>query len=140
MAATSLISSLSAPSSSPPQLTPSIGSPKSSFLHGTKLLCQPSSFSALSGRPTAPRFLVSSSAKSFDHIPNQFREENLKDGCESLSLSALSFDYVFISRMPLLAFLNLVLYFRGILAFGVDLFWFWLNRLSGFSLILSSIG
>lgn len=79
MAATSLISSLSAPSSSPPQLTP-IGSPKSSFLHGTKLLCQPSSFSALSGRPTAPRFLVSSSAKSFDHIPNQFREENLKDG------------------------------------------------------------
>lgn len=78
MAATSFISSLSA-TSSPPQLTP-IGSPKSSFLHGTKLLCQPSSFSALSGRPTAPRFLVSSSAKSFDHIPKQFREENLKDG------------------------------------------------------------
>ena len=68
----------------PPQLTPSIGSPKSSFLHGTKLLCQPSSFSALSGRPTAPRFLVSSSAKSFNHIPNQFREENLKDEGENL--------------------------------------------------------
>ncbi|XP_024023453.1 ATP-dependent Clp protease proteolytic subunit-related protein 1, chloroplastic [Morus notabilis] len=80
--ATSLISSLSAPSSLARQLGPSIGFPNSSFLHGTKLFCEPSSFLALSGRerPTSRRFFVSPSAKSLDHIPKQFREQNLKDG------------------------------------------------------------
>ncbi|KAM6558298.1 hypothetical protein CsatA_027537 [Cannabis sativa] len=76
--ATSLISSLSTPSSSPRYLAPT----NSSFLHATtNLFYSPSSFRALSERDTtARRSFVSASAKFFDHIPKQFRQENLKDG------------------------------------------------------------
>ncbi|KAL5561363.1 hypothetical protein UlMin_031110 [Ulmus minor] len=75
--ATSLISSLSTP---PSETRLSVGSPSSSFLHGTKLFSAPSSSLAQSGRGTARRCLVCCSAKSFDHIPKQFRQENLKEG------------------------------------------------------------
>lgn len=91
--ATSLLCPLSALSSSTiedprasGQMGPSMGLlQKSTFLHGTKL------FSASVVHPTrrsiARRCFSSPLAKSLDHIPKHFREENLKDGCESLSPS-----------------------------------------------------
>ncbi|XP_057963747.1 ATP-dependent Clp protease proteolytic subunit-related protein 1, chloroplastic [Malania oleifera] len=50
--------------------------PKSSFLHGTKLFAarSPTTIAVRRCRFKPP------SAKSFDHIPKQFRGENLKDG------------------------------------------------------------
>ncbi|XP_015892619.3 ATP-dependent Clp protease proteolytic subunit-related protein 1, chloroplastic isoform X1 [Ziziphus jujuba] len=81
--ATSLISSLPTISPSASQLGPSIGLPRSSFLHGTKLLSAPSSSSsslAQSSWGTARRRFRLPYAKSLDHIPKQFRQENLKDG------------------------------------------------------------
>ncbi|KAF5444309.1 hypothetical protein F2P56_036795 [Juglans regia] len=60
------------------QVGPSLGLQKSTFLHGTKL------FSASLVHPTrrsiARRCFCSPLAKSLDHIPKHFREENLKDG------------------------------------------------------------
>ncbi|PON90558.1 ATP-dependent Clp protease proteolytic subunit [Trema orientale] len=74
--ASSLISSLSTPPSSARHL----GLTKSSFVHGTKLSYSPSSYKASSERATARRCFVSASSKSLDHIPKEFRGENLKDG------------------------------------------------------------
>lgn len=133
--ATSLISSLSTPSSLARQLGPSIEFPNSSFLHGTKLFCEPSSFLALSGRerPTSRRFFVSPSAKSLDHIPKQFREQNLKDGCESclsLQFSCFHFNGALVSYSK---------YYPCYFDFGVDLLQFWSNILTGF-VPLSQIG
>jgi hypothetical protein len=83
--ATSLLSPLSAPPSSTVeesrvfgQVGTSLGLQRSPFLHGTKL------FSASFAHPrnsTARRCFRSPLAKSLDHIPKQFREENIKDGC-----------------------------------------------------------
>ncbi|MED6169299.1 ATP-dependent Clp protease proteolytic subunit- protein 1, chloroplastic [Stylosanthes scabra] len=73
-----MASSLSLPLSPPSSFIDH--SPPSSlrtFLHGTKLLSSPS-------RPTLPRRCTfkspSAKSSSFDHIPKQFRQENLKDG------------------------------------------------------------
>ncbi|KAF7811069.1 ATP-dependent Clp protease proteolytic subunit-related protein 1, chloroplastic [Senna tora] len=54
---------------------------KSSFLHGTKLSsCAPRCI-ARGGKRSMSRWCYRSpSARSLDHIPQQFREENLKDG------------------------------------------------------------
>ncbi|KAF3435542.1 hypothetical protein FNV43_RR22631 [Rhamnella rubrinervis] len=79
--ATSLISSLATPSPPASQLGPSTGLPKSSFLGGTKLFCASSSSSVVeSSWGTARRRFRVPYAKSLDHIPKQFRQENLKDG------------------------------------------------------------
>lgn len=121
--ATSLISSL---------LTP----PSSSFFHGTKLSCySPSSYIALSERATARRCFISASAKSFDHIPNQFRGENLKDGCEFLSLSLNIFKF---ERCPCTLILNLTLYFHRFFMPRIDWFIFsgYLKVATGFFLLL----
>ncbi|KGN43854.1 ATP-dependent Clp protease proteolytic subunit-related protein 1, chloroplastic [Cucumis sativus] len=60
--------------SAPPSL--SIGSSKSSFLFGTQLPLPPSC-----SRISRRRYVLSPHAQqSMDHIPKQFREENLKDG------------------------------------------------------------
>lgn len=67
----------------------------SSFLHGPKLI-----FTA-KPRKTAFRrcgFKSPVAQKSFDHIPKQFREENLKDGCK----------FSFVSRFYALFDLGLV--------------------------------
>ncbi|KAJ0977901.1 hypothetical protein J5N97_013375 [Dioscorea zingiberensis] len=66
-----------------PELVNGAGIPLRSFIHGSNPL-----FAASSGLPVAPlrkksiRRCISASASSndFEHIPNQFREENLKDG------------------------------------------------------------
>ncbi|OMO63358.1 ClpP/TepA [Corchorus olitorius] len=72
--ATSLLSPLTAPN--PEAVGPNIGVGKSSFLPSIKLL-------SLKPRPRKPTTLgcyKSPVAKSLDHIPKQFRQENLKDG------------------------------------------------------------
>lgn len=62
--------------SAPPSLA--IDSSKSSFLCGTQL---PLPSSRL--RTSCRRYVLSPSAQqSMDHIPKQFRGENLKDGCK----------------------------------------------------------
>lgn len=73
--AASLLLSLTAPN--PEAMVPNIGANKSSFLSGTKLflLTKPHS-----RKPTAQKCFKPPFAKSIDHIPKQFREQNLKDG------------------------------------------------------------
>ncbi|PPR89934.1 hypothetical protein GOBAR_AA30749 [Gossypium barbadense] len=86
--AASLLLSLTAPN--PEAMVPNIGANKSSFLSGTKLflLTKPHS-----RKPTAQKCFKPPFAKSIDHIPKQFREQNLKDGCAMLVLvGAFSFD------------------------------------------------
>lgn len=62
----------------------SIGISKSSFLQNPKLLFAASSIPRKPKTIKAPRCCYGAPVvKSFDHIPKQFREENLKDGCES---------------------------------------------------------
>lgn len=51
----------------------------SSFVHNTKLI-----FGVCSSKKIVQRCCfrtLAASANSFDHIPKQFRQENLKDGC-----------------------------------------------------------
>ncbi|MBA0726870.1 hypothetical protein Golax_002668 [Gossypium laxum] len=73
--AASLLLSLTAPN--PEAMVPNIGANKSSFLSGTKLflLTKPHY-----RKPTAQKCFKPLFAKSIDHIPKQFREQNLKDG------------------------------------------------------------
>lgn len=87
---TSLICHLSAPPSSLAidnfqgrQASPLV---PNTFLHGTKI------FSAPQRRLAAPKSFQSVASMASDHVPKQFRQENLKDGCESwlLSFSLLS--------------------------------------------------
>ncbi|KAJ9175164.1 hypothetical protein P3X46_013743 [Hevea brasiliensis] len=75
--ATSFLSQLSAPT--PELATPSSGLPNSSFLSTTKLvfLTNTRKQRLVQQRCYKP---PSASGKSFDHIPKQFRQENLKDG------------------------------------------------------------
>lgn len=89
--ATSLLCPLSAPLSSTAEeprpcglLGPSLGLRRSPFLPGTKLLSVSVVHPTRSSR--GRRCFSSPLSMSLDHIPNKFREENLKDGCESLSL------------------------------------------------------
>ncbi|KAI4295758.1 hypothetical protein L6164_035770 [Bauhinia variegata] len=57
-----------------------VGASNSSFFHGTELLsCAPRSI-AHKKRSLARRCFKSPLAQSLDHIPKQFRRENLKDG------------------------------------------------------------
>ncbi|XP_021892332.1 ATP-dependent Clp protease proteolytic subunit-related protein 1, chloroplastic [Carica papaya] len=58
----------------------SIGVPKSSFLSGTNLFFAPSSVSVTRRLPAQKCYQSPCAKKSFDHIPKQFRQENLKDG------------------------------------------------------------
>lgn len=86
--ASSLISSISAPlyadDARNRDLSPSIGPHKSSFLNSRTGLLPFNLFSSRNRTTsTARRWSNSICAKgSYDHIPKQFREENLKDGCE----------------------------------------------------------
>ncbi|XP_052200964.1 ATP-dependent Clp protease proteolytic subunit-related protein 1, chloroplastic [Diospyros lotus] len=78
--ATSLLSSLSASSIESHEAGTAFGVPKTPFLHGTSLSF---ALSPANARPTTARrwcFRSPVSAKHLDHIPKQFREENLKDG------------------------------------------------------------
>ncbi|KAL4352980.1 hypothetical protein GQ457_06G002960 [Hibiscus cannabinus] len=74
MAASQLLS-LTAPN--PEAMGPVIGASKSSFTSGANLflLTKPRS-----RKPTARKCFKSPLAKSIDHIPRQFRQQNLKDG------------------------------------------------------------
>ncbi|KAJ7967567.1 ATP-dependent Clp protease proteolytic subunit [Quillaja saponaria] len=87
--ASSLLSSLSAPTShviddsrAARQQASSSSSvlSKSSFLHGTRLLCSVPISTAHSKRSTTRKCFTSPFAMSLDYIPKQFRKENLKDG------------------------------------------------------------
>ncbi|OAY39255.1 ATP-dependent Clp protease proteolytic subunit-related protein 1, chloroplastic [Manihot esculenta] len=75
--ATSLLSQLSVPT--PELASPSTGFPKSSFLFNTNLvfLTNTRKQKLVQQRCYKP---PCASGKSFDHIPSQFRQENLKDG------------------------------------------------------------
>ncbi|KDP44483.1 hypothetical protein JCGZ_16316 [Jatropha curcas] len=75
--ATSLLSQLSAPT--PELASPSSGLPKSSFLPNTKLFFLTNSRKQRLFQQRCFR-APSASGKSLNHIPNQFRQENLKDG------------------------------------------------------------
>ncbi|EOX98458.1 ATP-dependent Clp protease proteolytic subunit [Theobroma cacao] len=72
--ATSLLSPLTAPN--PEAVGPNIRLSKSCFLSGTKLFF----LKPHPRKPTAHRCYTTPFAKSLDHIPKQFRQENLKDG------------------------------------------------------------
>ncbi|KAE8661005.1 ATP-dependent Clp protease proteolytic subunit-related protein 1 [Hibiscus syriacus] len=74
MAASQLLS-LTAPNSE--AMGTFIGASKSSFITGTKLF---SLTKRCSRKPTAQKCFKPAFAKSIDHIPKQFREQNLKDG------------------------------------------------------------
>ncbi|OMO73899.1 ClpP [Corchorus capsularis] len=74
--ATSLLSPLTAPN--PEAVGSGIGVSKSSFLPSTKLLSL--NLKPHPRKPTTLGCYKSPLAKSLDHIPKQFREENLKDG------------------------------------------------------------
>lgn len=75
--ATSLLSPLSSLTKELPAPTPAL--PKSSFLSHTKFFnFTPSSRTKL----RVERCYITSRAESLDHVPKQFREQNLKDGCE----------------------------------------------------------
>ncbi|GMJ03499.1 NUCLEAR CLPP 5, CLP protease proteolytic subunit 1, SUPPRESSOR OF VARIEGATION 2 [Hibiscus trionum] len=74
MAASQLLS-LTAPN--PEAMGPIIGASKSSFISGDKLLLLTK---PRSRKPTAQKCFKSPFAKSIDHIPRQFRQQNLKDG------------------------------------------------------------
>ena len=87
--ASSLFCQISAPtapfiddSAASRQLGSSSVFPKSSFLHGTNLSTFSPPSIAHAKRRVARRCFKSPFAKSLDHIPKQFRQENLKDGCE----------------------------------------------------------
>ena len=84
---------LSPLSSSPTEMGSGAYLQSSSFVHNTKLIFGVSSSKKILHkccfRP------VSASANSFDHIPKQFRQENLKDGCQSPP--QLCFYYVYMS-------------------------------------------
>ena len=91
--ATSFLSPLSAPPSSTIDDFRAFGQVgPSPFLQGAKLFSafpSPSSFR----RTITRRCFRSPFAQSLDHIPKKFREENLKDGCEFLSLSLSIFKH-----------------------------------------------
>lgn len=95
--ATSLICHLSAPPSS---LATDIcqgrqaASPlvPNTFLHGTNI------FSAPPRRLAAQRSFKSVASMASDHVPKQFRQENLKDGCESWLLSFSPFFFIHFRR------------------------------------------
>ncbi|KAE8702216.1 ATP-dependent Clp protease proteolytic subunit-related protein 1 [Hibiscus syriacus] len=74
MAASQFLS-LTAPN--PEAMGPVIGACKSSFITGTKLFL---SKKPRSRRPIAQKCFKHPFSKSIDHIPKQFREQNLKDG------------------------------------------------------------
>lgn len=76
--ATSLLSPLSSPSIEPPALTSS--HPKSSFFSNPKLLFLTPSSRTKRCVQRCSKYYNSPSAKSLNHIPQQFREENLLDG------------------------------------------------------------
>jgi len=64
------------------------GLPKSSFLLGSSDLPASATLrsSSLQGKAAVSRkFRVCAQKSSLDHIPKQFRQENLKDGCEFVS-------------------------------------------------------
>ncbi|XWS54689.1 hypothetical protein CRYUN_Cryun10bG0111200 [Craigia yunnanensis] len=73
--ATSLLSPLTAPN--PEAVGPNIGVSKSSFLSSTKLFLSKKPHHQ---KPTARGCYKSPFAKSLDHFPKQFRQENFKDG------------------------------------------------------------
>lgn len=118
-----------------------LGHGSSSFVPSSRvLLSVPSFTSPLSRRRTIWR-CESRSSSSNEHIPKQFREENLKDGCECLvnycsPFSIFSFLYIiwFIS-FPM-SFLFNLRFHLGLLfqfstkatAFIIFLFWFWNPR------------
>ncbi|KAH9655700.1 ATP-dependent clp protease proteolytic subunit-related protein 1 [Citrus sinensis] len=76
--ATSLLSPLSSPSIEPPALTSS--HPKSSFIPNPKLLFSTPFSRTKRCVQRCSKYYNSPSAKSVNHIPKQFREENLQDG------------------------------------------------------------
>ncbi|GAY48705.1 hypothetical protein WN944_028657 [Citrus x changshan-huyou] len=76
--ATSLLSPLSSPSIEPPALTSS--HPKSSFIPNPKLLFSTPFSKTKRCVQRCSKYYNSPSAKSLNHIPKQFREENLQDG------------------------------------------------------------
>ncbi|XP_022763503.1 ATP-dependent Clp protease proteolytic subunit-related protein 1, chloroplastic [Durio zibethinus] len=75
MATVPLFSPLAA--SNPEAVGPNIGVPKSSFLSTTKLFLSKKPHPR---KPSVHRCCKSPFAQSLDHIPKQFRQENLKDG------------------------------------------------------------
>lgn len=105
--AASLLSPLSVPASE--LVGPSVGLPKSSFLSNPTLFFLPN--------PRKQRLLQqrcyykspSASGNSLDHIPNQFRQQNLKDGCQSLSQSSYP-SLLFLSLLFLLQFCFVICY------------------------------
>ncbi|KAJ0010301.1 hypothetical protein Pint_33811 [Pistacia integerrima] len=91
--ATSLFSPLSSLTKELPGPTPAL--PKSSFLSNTKLFnFTPSSRTKL----RVERCHITPRAESLDHIPKQFREQNLKDGYKRNCLGYCSCRYSVISR------------------------------------------
>ena len=98
--AASLLSPLTVPN--PETVGPNIGASKSSFLSSTKLflLTKPHP-----RKPTAQRCYKSPFAKSIDHIPKQFRQQNLKDGCQFLH------SYLYLLPIPFFPTFLLVLVF-----------------------------
>lgn len=98
---------LSPLSSSPTEMGSGAYLQSSSFVHNTKLIFGVSSSKKILHkccfRP------VSASANSFDHIPKQFRQENLKDGCQSPP--QLCFYYVYVCMYLLCVYFQLFLCF-----------------------------
>ncbi|KAA8536271.1 hypothetical protein F0562_028749 [Nyssa sinensis] len=80
MATSLLLSSIFAPNIDHRELDSGIVLPKSPFLHGTKLSFTPSAANTRANTIRRWCFKSPTSEKSLDHIPKQFREENLKDG------------------------------------------------------------
>ncbi|KAL7002898.1 ATP-dependent Clp protease proteolytic subunit-related protein 1, chloroplastic [Sarracenia purpurea var. burkii] len=78
--ATSLLSPLTARAVDNREAGTATGITKSSFLHGTKISFVPSVANKRVSAGRRWRFSSPRSAKPLDHIPKQFREENLKDG------------------------------------------------------------
>lgn len=96
--ATSLLSPLSSLTKELP--SPMTALPKSSFLSNTRLF----NFTASSkAKRRVERCYITPRAESLDHIPKQFREQNLKDGC-GFSIIISSFLRSFLYILPVLVF------------------------------------
>ncbi|GFY94993.1 hypothetical protein Acr_10g0003780 [Actinidia rufa] len=94
--ATSLLSPLTTPTIDNREPVHSLIASNASFLHRSKLsFAQP----VPNSRSSTVRRRCLRSRKSFDHIPKQFRDENLKDGCES---PKIPYQFVLVVYMRLL--------------------------------------